>query len=225
MCGAVGRARDLLADDAAHAGAHEGEVEHHQLDWQPIEDGAAADCRLALAGFFGSLDQLATIGLPGGRKPERIGSGEILVMLDERTVVDQLLEALAGRKSRMVFTLVTHLQVVFELANVEQLAAALVFAAHPQIAAWRRRLTTRGPRLCWNRNVRRPFAEQVAHVFQFPGTLALHQAGLCRLADLAIRGSTRHSIGRQISVPSMSDGLPSAVFSAPIATSRQLPRA
>ena len=53
----IGRAGDLLADDAAHAGAHEREVEHHQLDRQrrrarrcpPIGGFALAGLRVAVA--------------------------------------------------------------------------------------------------------------------------------------------------------------------------------
>ena len=51
LAGPVGGAGDLFADDAAHAGAHEAEVEHDDLERHPVERGAPADSGFALAGL------------------------------------------------------------------------------------------------------------------------------------------------------------------------------
>ena len=67
-------------------------------------------------------------------------------MLDERPLVDQLLDALAGRHAGVVLALVADLQVVFELADIQQLAAALVLAPHPQALAARGRVGRRRAR-------------------------------------------------------------------------------
>jgi hypothetical protein len=160
----------------------------HQLDRQPIDSRAPGNGRVALAGLLGSLNQLVTVRLARGGEAKRVRASQLPVVLNKRVLVHQLLDALTGRESSVVLTLVTHLQVVLELTDVEQLATALVLAPHPQVAALRRRLPARRPRLCWNRNVRRAFAEQVAHLYQFPGTLALHARALMLLVGRLVSG-------------------------------------
>src|SRR5207237_428836 len=96
------------------------------------------------------------------RELERIGRGELRVAFHECVRISQLLNSLARRHASVVLALVTHPQVVFELANIQQLAAALVLATHPQpVAALVR---GRWSRLPGYGHVLRRFTEQIAHV-------------------------------------------------------------
>jgi hypothetical protein len=130
---ALGGAGDLLAHDAAHAGGHEAKVEHDQLQRQAVEARAAADGRLAFAGPGAGLDQLLRVLLAVGHKGERIAWRQLDVTFLKGLVVDQLGDAFARPKTRVVLALVAHLEIVLELADVQQLSTPLVFAPHPQL--------------------------------------------------------------------------------------------
>jgi hypothetical protein len=86
-------------------------------------------------------------------------------VLREGALVDELLHALAGREPRVVLALVADLEVVLELADVQQLAAAIVLAPHPEaVAAILLCRPRRGPRLPRDRDIGRLFAEEIAHL-------------------------------------------------------------
>src|SRR5262249_42515593 len=122
--GALGCPRDLFAHHAAHAGAHERKVERYQLERHTFDRCAAADGRFALPAAPGGLGQLAAVGLTRGDEAQRVTGREVRVALEERAFVDQLRDAFARTQTRVVLAFVADLQIVFELAHVEQLAAA-----------------------------------------------------------------------------------------------------
>src|SRR5438876_9796385 len=73
--------RHLLADDRAHAGAHEAEVSHSDAQRYLFEQASPADDRLGHAGLALALDQLLLIGLAGAHEAERIARAETAILL------------------------------------------------------------------------------------------------------------------------------------------------
>src|SRR5437764_14710583 len=77
----------------------------------------------------------------------------------------------------MMLALVADLEVVLELARVQQLATALVLTADPQPI--RRRVVGSRPRLPGHGDVRGRFTEQIAHAARCHTTLARRASPTC----------------------------------------------
>ena len=76
---------------------------------------------------------------------------------------------------------VADVQVVFELAHVQQLAAALILAADPQ--AFRLFVLRGWPRPARPGDVRRGFTEEIAHCSQSPDSSMPSSDGICLVRD------------------------------------------
>ena len=126
-------AGDLLADDRAHAGAHEAEVGHGQAERRPVDGAGAADDRLVQAGLVLGLDELVLVALAGADEPERVAGSQAAIFFLEGALVEQLRDPLGGWQPGVVLALLADAQVLLELAGVDQLFAAVVAAADPEV--------------------------------------------------------------------------------------------
>ena len=91
---ALARAHELLSDDAPHRAAHEREVHDRELARLALDRRGAADDRVAEPGLHLGLDE--PLGVRAEvEEAERIGRAQLLVLLDERARVDELLDPLA----------------------------------------------------------------------------------------------------------------------------------
>src|SRR5690606_18188912 len=127
-------ARQLLAIDRAHAGAHEGEVGdgHRQrpaVDLDPARDQRLVDpCTLCRApGAVG-------VALLADREAQRIGRSQVGIPRLKGAGIGQQLDALAGGQSKMVSALGANVERALQLAGVYQVAATGALA--PQVVGY-----------------------------------------------------------------------------------------
>src|SRR5436190_2211168 len=82
----------LLADDRAHARAHEAEVSHGDAQRHRFDQAGPADDRLRQAGFALAVNQLLVVALAGTHEIERIARSKAAIFLTERALIQQLCE-------------------------------------------------------------------------------------------------------------------------------------
>src|SRR5262245_66125204 len=128
--GELDRARQLLADDRAHAAAQEAELEDREHGRLAADRRDAADDCLVGRGLLGGGPYALAI-LLGVLEGQRIDRAEPGLALLERAGVDELADALAGRDPERVVALRAHAPAALHLGPVDDLLAGVALDPPP----------------------------------------------------------------------------------------------
>ena len=118
----VARARELLADGAAHRAAHEREVHHGELERMPVDRGLPDDHRFAQPGVELRFGETLRVR-PQVEELERVVGADVGRLLDERALVGVPRDPPAGRHREVMPAVAADPECGLELVVAEVRAA------------------------------------------------------------------------------------------------------